>query len=533
MQKKIFSKRKSKIFGLCGTILTMAAIALATAGPVQAEDSQAQVAPQITQTAESQTPAAAVSTQADSSSAADQAATTSTPEQVTDAAPVSQEAAPLKADTAELPQTNTAEETNSTSDALQTPQTSTSDVKTADAAAAPAQNQTEQPAKNTANAPENNANKPAANASKPATTADKATAKVYDSVNFNDDLTSIAKIAKVADIVYNGTRDEYITIDDPSQPYQPNTTEIAKYLNQYLTELRQINGIDFPVPPVDQIMQDFAQARANEEAAESDGLEHDTKLPFPQGITWYVENGHMDNNLRRTNAKGQTIASDKATAYYLALNWFADYFNIMGDPNDGLTSFGHAISMLSSSGSGMGLGIADGQGGESKSWYAELVFGGNGNNSDEQGFTSQKDANGNWVLYYNGNPVKFLPNTTFHYLTSSNSDANPQDPGAKPGADDNKAADPLPDTPQNQPNAPQNPEARWLDPSDSQAAKPNENALDPVLAEKAPQTAKVISKTTASLPETGSKTSLLMTVLGIGLTLIGVGLIAFKNRNKN
>lgn len=533
MQKKIFSKRKNKVLGLCGAILAAAAIALGTAGAVQADDVPAQTVAETTQMTESQSFAAdSTLTQTSSTSAAPAETTAAAPADVNHSA--QEETAPQTADIAETPQTSTAEQTAPTAS---NPQTSTANTSAADTAeeTQPAQTQpsSTQPAEPSAQAAANTST-----ADKPKTSADENTAAVYDSVNFKDELESVGKIAKVADVVYNGTRDEYITVNDPSQPYQPNTEEIAKHLNRYLTELRQINGIDFPVPPVNQVMQDFAQARADEEAAESDGLEHDTKLAFPQGMTWYEENGHMDNNLRRTNAEGQTIASDQATAYYLALNWFADYFNILNDPNDGLQSFGHAISILSASGDAMGLGIADGQGGEEQSWYAELIFGGAGGSANEEGFSAQKDADGNWVLYYNGKPVKFLPDTTFHYRTSAAArkaaPADPQPPLAE--KDSNPALPQNPDADKTEPT----PAAEYPAPNSPQAAKPDLKsdpaAISPApsLAGYSPKTAQATAQNEAAerLPQTGTKASLLPAALGVGIALIGLSFFAKRRFNR-
>lgn len=475
MQKKIFSKRKNKALGLCGAILAGAVIALGAAGTAKADDSLAQTAPETAQLTEAQPPAADTLIQAASTSA--------------------KQAETAASDSADL---------------------SSPSQKTAPQAAA-------QTAASTSAA------------DKQETSADEKAGAVYDRVNFNDELKSVSKIAQVADVVYNGTRDEYVTVDDPSQPYQPDTAEIAKYLNQYLTELRQINGIDFPVPPVNQVMQDFAQARANEEAAESDGLEHETTLSFPQGMTWYEENGHMDNNLRRTNAAGQTIASDQATAYYLALNWFADYFNILNNPNDGLQSFGHAVSILSASGSAMGVGIADGQGGEEQSWYAELIFGGTGGTSNEQDFSSQKDTDGNWVLYYKGRPVKFLPNITFHYRTPAAKKAAPND--SQPPIAEKDSDRELPQQPDDDRTEPA---AAYPIRNIPQATKPNPgNGLAamspaPVLTQYSPKTAKTISQAKAAdlLPETGNKVSLLPAVLGMGVILMSLSFLAGRRFNR-
>uniref|UniRef100_UPI004044E2EE hypothetical protein n=1 Tax=Pseudomonas aeruginosa TaxID=287 RepID=UPI004044E2EE len=76
----------------------------------------------------------------------------------------------------------------------------------------------------------------------------------------------------------------------------------------------------------------------------------------------------------------------------LALNWFSAYFNIYVDPNDGLKSSGHAASILSDGGTGMGLGLASGQDNEKGMWYAQLEFGGNDNEDNTKDFSSLKNG---------------------------------------------------------------------------------------------------------------------------------------------
>ncbi len=411
MQKNTFSKRKTKFAGLCGAILATTTIAMGVGATVHADEASA---PATTDTA-TQTKETAGSKQ-------EQVSFENT---TVDTSTQNQETA-VTTPVAQVTQTNEA-----------TPVAPSQDT----ASAAPVQDAattTVQPATAAGQGTNNNGNEqaqgvtPKSTASQqpaPAVTTKPEDTTEYGSVDFDKTLTATAKTAPVTDVNYDGAQDVYITIDDPSQPYTPNTDNIAKYLNQYLTQLRQINGINVPVPDANDLMKEYAQARAKEEAQESDSIDHETTLAFPSGVSIYSEDGHEDalSTITPTNAAEQTLGSDQATAYYLALNWFADYFNIAGSKDDanGMSSFGHAISILSNSGDGMALGIANGTGKETGGFYAMLEIGSNSNVKNEDGFAATtKDANGNWILTYNGKQVMFLPKTIFHYVT--------KDPNAKP-----------------------------------------------------------------------------------------------------
>ena len=53
--------------------------------------------------------------------------------------------------------------------------------------------------------------------------------------------------------------------------------KVSEYVRNYLIELRRINGIDIPVPPVTEKALKYGKARADEMVA-NDKLSHDTKL---------------------------------------------------------------------------------------------------------------------------------------------------------------------------------------------------------------------------------------------------------------
>ena len=489
MRKKIFSKRKSKSIGLCGTILVAAAIAISTASPAMAEQSS-EISAETTNSQTTDDNSVVFTSETASESTTDIGSTVS--QEVTTGDPATAPVEQVSDDAGQpLSAANEMINTEVNNVNTETPQVANTVVEVSDSP-----NYTKEDA--------------------------------YGSMNFDSILYSFPKAAQVADIVYHGTRDEFITLSDPSATYVPNPTEIAKYLNQYLTELRAINGIDIPVPDASQVMMDYAQARANEEVNEEDDLDHDSHLDFPEGLDWFAENAHLDSfsRIRRTNGE-LSISSDKATAYYLALNWFSDYFNILDDPNDGLQSFGHAISILSDTGSQMGLGFAAAKGSENGNWYALLEFAANGDGSNESGFTSEKNANGDWVLKYQGKVVQFLPNTTFWYIDTRiplNKDDNND-------TTDNNTA---PSAPENQVT-----EQVFSVPSSNQppvyALKQNQiqqNSFSITLHQKASVEETPRMATQETLPITGEETRGMLTVLGWASFLFSGGYLLRKHKIK-
>ncbi|BAQ24207.1 putative cross-wall-targeting lipoprotein signal domain-containing protein [Streptococcus troglodytae] len=429
MEQKIFSKRKSKIAGLCGAVLTTTVVAFASGTVIKADETIEQPA------------AAETASQADKDN---REQTTSVQQETTPQQTETSQSSEATVDREE-PATSLSDEqivsqndANSSSQIDQTmADTNPSDsdhVSKTSAATTEDQEKEVNPVKAQTAAATNNQNT-------------RYSAKdAYGHTNFNKTLTEFGKKANVADVTYDGVRDEFIVVDDPSAPYVPNTNEIAKYLKEYLTELRNINNIAIPVPSVDQVMQKYAQDRANEEADEKNGLDHTTSLSMPANLSWVAEDGHldMDSSIQSKSQEGYTLASDKATAYYLTLNWFSDYFNIYDDPNDGLKSFGHAVSILSDGGIGMGLGLSSGQDNEKGMWYAQLEFGGNNYEDNTKEFSSLKNGKGEWVLYYKGSPVKFLPNTTFWYVKKSTLPDAASTPNSsdKPSSQSSKDLDP-------------------------------------------------------------------------------------------
>lgn len=512
MQKNTFSKRKTKFAGLCGAILATTTIAMGVGATVQADETAAPSATDTT--AQEANPA---------DTKQDQKSFETTP--VDTSQDTTKVTTPTGSFTIASSPAQTAEQT-----------VPAANENTSTAAEAPVQ-QVPATAASTENSNQTDANQTNTTAQQPKS-ADNITTKPadtteYGSVDFNQTLTSAAKTAPVTDVNYNGSQDVYITVDDPSQPYTPNADNIAKYLNEYLTQLRNINGINVPVPPANDLMKSWAQGRANEEASEADSIDHQTKLAFPSGVSVYSEDGHEDSlsSIAPTNQAGQNLGSDQATAYYLALSWFADYFNIAGSKDDanGMTSFGHALSILSNSGDGMALGFANGTGQENGGFYAMLEFGSNSNVQNNDGFAADtKDANGNWILTYNGKQVLFLPKTTFHYVT--------KDPNAKPDPNQNnggQADDPAAGNGA-QANDPANPAAgnSGNGAAGNGQAGSGAPAVMPKTAELANKGAGMGSanasataaKGDKNLPSTGDSAQTAVTAIGAVMVMAGLGL---------
>ncbi|MGT2906421.1 putative cross-wall-targeting lipoprotein signal domain-containing proteiin [Streptococcus dentiloxodontae] len=496
-----FSKRKHKAAGLCGTILATAVIAVGTRTAAHADETD--------QTGNAVTAQETVTVNTEDQTATDQVLSETTVSNTADTT-VETETSATPEESYYSPTSDEVENSNTSieeSTADQTAFASEETVNSQTDSTNTSDNGAGSPASSTATSTSDSANQAANNVQEannvtaPQSSAGETTE--VNRVNFNDIIGSYKKSANVANVTYNGTADETIMID-PSQPYTPNTENIANYLNQYLTELRTLNGINIPVPSVDQVMQQFAQARAQEEANESDGLDHATTLNFPSGVSWYGEDGQYDS--QATIGTG-AVGSDQATAYYLALSWFSDYFNISQSDTDGLVNFGHTISILSTSGVGMGFGYANGTGSQADRWYGQLIFGSVGSGENKDGFSAIKNGDGQWVLYYNGTPVKFLPNTTFHYVTANNNAANTtQDPQITNPSDNGNTQPATPAAPISN-----GPQVAATDQATAPAEDPN------------------------SLPTTGEKQSAVLPIVGATLLIAGLGLLAagqFKKRMK-
>ena len=192
--------------------------------------------------------------------------------------------------------------------------------------------------------------------------------------------------------------------------------EVNKYLVAYINRLREINGITDKVT-TDDVAQQFAQARADEMLA-NDTLSHRTALGHPHsweniGGTVYQTNSDYFYN-------PHVLLSDQQFAYMELANWFTEYRNY--DSGSGNTQYGHRLALLFSVGN-VGFGAANKPSAEANEidGYASmdvLAYPGQSSTSDAKANVTYENEDGRTVMYFNGKRVKFLPDTTFNYVSN-------------------------------------------------------------------------------------------------------------------
>ncbi|HEM5101580.1 TPA: LPXTG cell wall anchor domain-containing protein [Streptococcus suis] len=199
--------------------------------------------------------------------------------------------------------------------------------------------------------------------------------------------------------------------------YTPNAKTIAKYLLEYVNEIRRINGISEMLTYSSEV-ETLAQARAEEMLA-NEKLTHATEIKSNGLKDW--ENITAINGFTTSNSSlgGQ---SDKAVAYNLAFRYFAEYHN----PSTGKAAYGHRNNFLFTKGD-MGTGIAYKNtanngfaiytasiGNEPKNEWLFI----DGFETDVTYETVTTNGITSTVQYYKGQRLKFLPQTTFVYYTT-------------------------------------------------------------------------------------------------------------------
>ena len=138
----------------------------------------------------------------------------------------------------------------------------------------------------------------------------------------------------------------------PTFKFVVDNRKLTEAFLELVNELRRANGVtrDFVF---DETYLKNAEARANE-MANNGILNHDTKIPHPDGEDFFAENvGRLDQQPRTDggpklveNKNGQTvyyldkIISYKEFAYEYLLDWYADYNNIFG------RNYGHRRVLL-------------------------------------------------------------------------------------------------------------------------------------------------------------------------------------------
>ena len=238
-------------------------------------------------------------------------------------------------------------------------------------------------------------------------------------------------VAANEDVNFSGERTETIVVsskDYVNVPHVVDYKKVSEEVRKYLIELRRINGIDIPVPPVTDKALRYAKARADEMVAKNE-LSHDTKLKNQDfGFKDATENATAGS------VPEKSVLSEKELAYKEVLSYFNDYSNASAygssDPKEANTfNYGHRIPLLAASGTGMAVGASSSEKtsygnygvltfiSENKDVYGILPSGAKGYSSYFLATAENKDSNPDYSeFYFNGKRVKFLPKITFRYV---------------------------------------------------------------------------------------------------------------------
>lgn len=198
--------------------------------------------------------------------------------------------------------------------------------------------------------------------------------------------------------------------------YTPNMAEVNKYLVAYINRLREINGITDKVT-TDDVAQAFAQARADE-MTKNDVLSHRSALGYPH--SWEAISGVIYNTNSDYFYNPHIVLSDQQLAYEELAHWFAEYRNYA--TGSGSSQYGHRLTLLFSVGN-VGFGATskpDSEANEFDGYSSMNVFAYPGQSSKSEAIKNLTYAteDGREVMYLNGQRVKFLPETTFNYVSN-------------------------------------------------------------------------------------------------------------------
>ncbi|WP_294053057.1 LPXTG cell wall anchor domain-containing protein [Streptococcus sp.] len=198
--------------------------------------------------------------------------------------------------------------------------------------------------------------------------------------------------------------------------YTPNMAEVNKYLVAYINRLREINGITDKVT-TDDVAQAFAQARADE-MTKNDVLSHRTTLGHPH--SWEAISGVIYNTNSDYFYNPHIVLSDQQFAYMELAHWFTEYRNY--DSGKGSVQYGHRLTLLFSVGNvGFGATRKTGEDANVFDGYSSLdvfAYPGQGSKSEALKDVTYVNENGRLVMYFRGQRVKFLPETTFNYVSN-------------------------------------------------------------------------------------------------------------------
>jgi len=248
----------------------------------------------------------------------------------------------------------------------------------------------------------------------------------------------------------------------PTFKFVVDNRKLTEAFLELANELRRANGVtrDFVL---DETYLKYAEARANEMATNGI-LNHDTKLPHPDGEDSFAENVGRSDLRPRTDGgpkfvevkNGQTIyhfdqiMSYKQFAYQSLLDWYADFTNIFG------IDYGHRRVLLVPVGGRAGIAQGTVEGKDPNSIYHafETVPYGDGTVKEyTSNFYAFKDDDKLHPTFY-GKRMKFLPEHHFVYVEKTVIDksadikaalaslqAEKADKDAKKVAAENKKAD--------------------------------------------------------------------------------------------
>lgn len=221
---------------------------------------------------------------------------------------------------------------------------------------------------------------------------------------------------------YDAVNHKYKT--RPVYKFVVDNHKLTEAFLELVNELRRANGVtrDFVL---DETYLKYAEARANEMATNGI-LNHDTKLPHPDGEDFFAENvGRLDlrprtdggpNLVERQN--GQTvyyfdkITSYKEFAYESLLDWYSDFTNIFG------RNYGHRRVLLVPVGGRAGLAQGTVEGKDPNSIYhafETVPYEGETAAEYSSHYNNFKEDDPLHPTFY-GQRMKFLPEHHFVYV---------------------------------------------------------------------------------------------------------------------
>ena len=221
---------------------------------------------------------------------------------------------------------------------------------------------------------------------------------------------------------YNANPSKYKT--RPTFKFVVDNHKLTEAFLELANELRRANGVtrDFVL---DETYLKYAEARANEMATNGI-LNHDTKLPHPDGEDFFAENvGRLDLRPRTDGGpkfvevkNGQTIyhfdqiMSYKQFAYESLLDWYSDFTNIFG------RNYGHRRVLLVPVGGRAGIAQGTVEGKDPNSIYhafETVPYGDETADEYRSHYNNFKEDDPLHPTFY-GQRMKFLPEHHFVYV---------------------------------------------------------------------------------------------------------------------